>query len=132
MNKSPLSLAKRFKRYDARTSGIAGRIADRDDSVLRNISVGGASFIVDRPIKARSSCSVDIEAGGKTLNIKGRVVWSRSVVSETTEDHDRRGPYTIGVMFNNSNYNETGRLLAELLESLDPPFERSATPPKVS
>jgi len=132
MKKSLLSLAKRFKRYDAGMTGITGRITDREDAVLRNISVGGASFYVDKPFKVRSACNVDIEIDGKTINVRGRIVWSRKAGKESTEDEARKSPYTIGVMFNNSNYNETGLLLTELLENLEPPIERRGVPSRDS
>ena len=108
--------SRRFKRYDAEPANISGEICDKYEAELRDISIGGASFLVDRPLEAKAPCKVGIAAGDKVFNITGQVVWSRNLSDR--KNGKSRQKYSVGILFNNRYYNESGSLLAALLKDL--------------
>ena len=110
---------RRFLRFDAKQANITGKICDRNDAVLCNFSLGGASFLLKSPIEINSSCKVEIRDGDKTFHVHGRVVWERNLGEMTGVPESYEGMYTIGVVFINTYNNESGANLTELIRRIE-------------
>jgi hypothetical protein len=110
---------RRFLRFDARQENISGSICDRSDAVLRNISLGGASFLLKNPIETNVSCNIEIRDGDKKFHVSGRVAWARKPGDMREVPESLQGMYTIGVVFVNTYNRDAGTNLADLIERLD-------------
>jgi hypothetical protein len=110
---------RRFLRFDARQFNISGSICDREDAVLRDISMGGASFLLEGPIEINRSCKVMIENGDNQFHVTGRVAWARKPGDMREVPESLEGMYTIGVVFINTYNRESGTNLEDLIEKLD-------------
>ena len=110
---------RRFLRFNAKQGNVSGNICDRDDSELRNISLGGASFLLKKPIVINSACNVEIMHGDKKFQVYGRVAWARKPGEMNEVPESRKGMHTIGVVFFNTYDSESGTNLADLIDRLD-------------
>jgi len=110
---------RRFMRFDARLSDIRGGICDRSDAQLRNISLGGASFILENEIDSNTVCQVEIDDGRKKFHVCGKVAWVRKPGEMREAAESINGMYTIGVVFMNTYNHESGTLLSELINRLE-------------
>lgn len=115
MNQQWPSGGRRFKRYEARSMGATARMAPRTDAVLRDISIGGASFLVRRPAQGRERCTISLTSDGHTLKIPAQIIWSRNLGEKQKCDDVCVSCYTIGVAFDSSHYDESAEFLAEIL-----------------
>ena len=110
---------RRFMRFDAKQANITGSICDRNDAVLRNIRLGGASFLLERPIDTNSSCNIEIKDGENKFHVSGRVAWARKPGEMKEIPENTEGMYAIGVVFLNTYHSASGSNLVELIDKLD-------------
>jgi len=119
MSKNKAANPRRFMRFDAKSSDISGSICERSDAVLRNISLGGASFLLENSIDANATCKVEIDDGEKKFHVAGKVAWVRKPGQMKEIVENANGMYAIGVVFMNTYNNESGAYLTSLIERLD-------------
>lgn len=106
---------RRFTRYDAESMSVSGRISERAEAVLRDISIGGASFLVKRPAKIRDKYTISLLSDETSLRLPGHVVWSRNLGEKQSDAETCKTCYTVGIAFSSSYYDESALFLAVLL-----------------
>ncbi len=78
---------------------INGTMLFADEVQFRDISAGGISLKVDRPLNIGSEYGLRIKDKAKTISVKGRVVWSVLCESRKTEKGDFVPLYSAGMKF---------------------------------
>lgn len=67
--------------------------------VLRNVSSGGASVVVPRPVPPGTTASILVHAAGARLEFMAQVVWCRGVSPDDSTPHHRPsdGSHALGL-----------------------------------
>jgi hypothetical protein len=110
---------RRHTRFDASQGNIIGCICGRNDSVLMDISMGGACFMLENPIDLNSSCSVELNDGNGGFRVSAKVAWVREPGHVLRAEDGQKEMYTIGIVFINTYNTEAGANIKRLIEALD-------------
>lgn len=108
---------RRFERINADDLGIVGEICGVHEAMLRDVSIGGASFLVEKPLYPGKNCHIDINADGRTYRLLGSIAWMRNLGAKITDRNETRKFYTVGIRFNNELYDFSARLVEHVLNS---------------
>ena len=102
---------RKNKRYKIDSMGIKSRMVLAKYVKILNISIGGVAVQTDKRMTVGSQYTLKIESKGKTLNVKGVVVWS--VLGESIRDNrDNIIPiYTAGMKFIDTSPEKTGEIV---------------------
>jgi Tfp pilus assembly protein PilZ len=102
---------RKNKRYKLDSMGIKSRMVLAKYLKILNISIGGVAVQTDKRMTVGSQYTLKIESKGKTLNVKGVVVWS--VLGESIRDtRDNIIPiYTVGMKFIDTSPEKTGEII---------------------
>jgi hypothetical protein len=118
MSKEIAAHPRRHTRFDARRENIVGCISGRSDSVLKDVSMGGACFMLEEPIEANSTCSVELNDGNGGFTISAKVAWVRNPGDVLRADDGQKNMYTIGLVFINTYNTEAEKNIKRLIERL--------------
>jgi len=119
MSKDIAAHPRRHIRYDATEANVTGSICQRKDALLKDISLGGASFLLKQEIEINSSCRVDLDYGADRFHVKAKVAWMRRPGDVLGGHESQQDMFTIGVVFVNTYDTESGTNLKRLIEKLD-------------
>lgn len=102
---------RKNKRYKLDSMGIKSRMVLAKYVKILDISIGGVAVQTDKRMTVGSQYTLKIESKGKTLNVKGVVVWS--VLGESIRDtRDNIIPiYTAGMKFIETSPERTGEIV---------------------
>jgi Tfp pilus assembly protein PilZ len=102
---------RKNKRYKIDSMGIKSRMVLAKYVKILNISIGGVAVQTDKRMTVGSQYTLKIESKGKTLNVKGVVVWS--VLAESIRDtrHNIIPIYTAGMKFTDTSPEKTGEIV---------------------
>jgi Tfp pilus assembly protein PilZ len=101
---------RRYKRFTVNIVGISGKMLFADKVEILDISVGGVSVKVDKRLNIGNEYLLKMDDGGKTICLKGSVIWSMMSGTKKGLREDLIPLYTAGMRF----MNMTGERLAEL------------------
>jgi Tfp pilus assembly protein PilZ len=102
---------RKNKRYKIDSMGMKSRMVLAKYVKILNMSIGGVALQTDKRMTVGSQYTLKIESKGKTLNVKGVVLWS--VLGESIRDtRDNIIPiYTAGMKFIDISPEKTGEIV---------------------
>jgi len=92
---------RQHKRFPLDCSGINGKMPLASNIKILDISIGGLSIETERRLNIHNDYSLKIENNGKTLSIKGIIMWSVLVRGEEDEKGNIVPIYRAGMKFIN-------------------------------
>jgi Tfp pilus assembly protein PilZ len=102
---------RKNKRYKIDSVEIKSKMVLAKYVKILNISIGGVALQTDKRMTVGSQYTLKIESKGKTLNVRGTVVWS--VLSESIRDAGGNiiPIYTAGLKFADTSPEKTGEIV---------------------
>jgi hypothetical protein len=103
---------RRYKRFVVDILEINTRLTFARNVKILNISVGGVSLRVDKQLNIGSDYTLRIEGKGKTLSMKGVVVWCLLSESLTDPSGNVVPLYKAGIKFTDVGKEQSGEIAA--------------------
>lgn len=109
---------RRFERFTVKNRAIKGLLCGKPSMLVRDISIGGASIVVDGPVTTDRSCMLELVSGSQVYNMVGSVIWTRDHEPKGGKDNaDPKRYYSVGIKFGTNHYSKASSMIYNLLKS---------------
>ena len=90
---------RRHKRFMIEGMEIGGRMMFASDIRIMNISISGVSLVADRRLELGTDYTLKLSAPGRSLAVRGTVVWAEIIGSRKNSNDDQVPIYSAGLRF---------------------------------
>lgn len=107
---------RKFKRFATEFMKINGKLMFASTVDIIDISLGGIALQTNKTLKIDTEYMLRVETKGRSISVKGLVVWSTPSGSRQTAEGEIAPLYSVGMRFNDLNTEKINDLI-EFIES---------------